>query len=206
MALSFDEAIDQLSDRSSAKRRQAAKRLRVLCDDAAGPALYEAIQAEVRDPRTWETQYQMIMALGACNYSPAAELLVELASKQDGYRMVGVAVGDALTRIEWETSKTLAVVERSMTDWSTAVADGAFRALAMLHIVPSDELVERVIAFAKKTPSHDPLRYWVVAAAAGWESPSTNRFLRSCKRSINSELAELAKTSLAGTYVRHSIL
>ncbi|MFD4766286.1 hypothetical protein [Streptomyces niveus] len=56
MAPAAVDAIRQLQDRSSAKRRSAAKRLRKLGDPYAGPALLEALKNEVRDSRTWETQ------------------------------------------------------------------------------------------------------------------------------------------------------
>ncbi|MET9364281.1 HEAT repeat domain-containing protein [Streptomyces sp. NPDC006632] len=66
VALDAVQAISQLQDRSSAKRRSAAKRLRKLGDPSAGPALLDALRSEVRDTRTWETQYQVTMALGTC--------------------------------------------------------------------------------------------------------------------------------------------
>jgi HEAT repeat protein len=70
MALTLEKALIQLSDRASAKRRSAAKRLGKLADETAGPALLHALQREIGDRRTWETQYEMIMALGACVPGP----------------------------------------------------------------------------------------------------------------------------------------
>jgi hypothetical protein len=55
--------MSQLQSPHSPKRRSAAKKLRKLGDPVAGPALLEALKHELPDPRTWETQYQMIMAL-----------------------------------------------------------------------------------------------------------------------------------------------
>jgi len=203
VAPSLDDAIGQLTDRSSTKRRSAAKRLRVLGDRAAGPALLDALRAEVIDQRTWETQYQMIMALGACQHTPANDFLEELASQQHDYKMVGVALGDALTRIEWATSQNLTVVDRSITNGAASVTGGTFRAIAMLRLVPPGEVIERIVAFATKLPVDDPLRYWVAAAAAGWESPSVKSFLLSCLASPRSELVDVATESLTGTYIKH---
>lgn len=206
MALSLDDAIGQLHHRSSTERRSAAKRLRVLCNSAAGPALLDALREEVTDSRTWETQYQMIMALGTCEHAPAVVLLEELAREQKGYEMVGVAIGDALTRIEWATSKTLAVVDRSMTDAAPGVIDGSFRAMAMLQLNPVGDLPERIIAYVTSRPLNDGLRYWVAAAAATWQSPAVEAFLQSCLTSSRSELANIAATSLSGTHIQHRVL
>ncbi len=203
MPLTLAEAVGQLADRSSAKRRSAAKRLRVLADPAAGPALLDALRTEIADPRTWETQYQMIMALGACHHAPAVELLEQLAEQQDDYSMVGVALGDALVRIEWATNHTLATVDRYMPTGPPGVIDGTFRAIAILHLVPDDKLIDRVIAFAGRLGLTDSLRYWVAAAAAGWTGPQVETYLRSCLASSRTDLTEVATASLAGTHLKH---
>ncbi|WP_305815346.1 HEAT repeat domain-containing protein [Photobacterium leiognathi] len=61
--------IEQLNNKASAKRRSAAKKLRKLKNKDAGPALLEALKNELKDKRTWETQYQMIMALGESGHT-----------------------------------------------------------------------------------------------------------------------------------------
>ena len=71
-------AVALLGDKRSARRRLGAKRLRQQPDPTAGPALLAALRLEVRDPRTWETQYHRIMALAACGYTPALPVLEEL--------------------------------------------------------------------------------------------------------------------------------
>ena len=65
MPLTFADAGQRLGDNRSAQRRSAAKRLRALADPTAGPALTLAFDREMSDLRTWETQYQMVMAIAA---------------------------------------------------------------------------------------------------------------------------------------------
>lgn len=203
MPLTLAEAVGQLADRSSAKRRSAAKRLRALADPYAGPALLDALRTEIGDPRTWETQYQMIMALAACHHAPAVELLEQLGEQQDDYTMVGVALGDALLRIEWATEHTLTTVDRYIASGPPGVTDGTFRAIAILRLVPDDELLGRIIAFADRLDLTDPLRFWVAAAAAGWNGPNVEAFLRSCLTSSRNDLVEAATDSLNGTYKKY---
>src|SRR3954463_14583297 len=93
------EAIALLHHKQSAKRRSGAKRLRKLRQPEAGPALLAALRDEVRDPRTWETQYQMIMALAESGYGPALPYLEELSGQPFEATMVYPALGDALVRL-----------------------------------------------------------------------------------------------------------
>ena len=94
--------IDQLNDKASAKRRSAAKALRRMRAAEAGPALLAALEKEMADRRTWETQYQMAMALGACRHIEALPLLQRIATMDLDATMVLAGTGDAITRLEHE--------------------------------------------------------------------------------------------------------
>lgn len=97
MALDAVEAICQLQDRSSAKRRSAAKRLRKLGNSDAGAARLEALKNEVRDSRTWETQYQMTMALGTCGSPSDLPYLRDVAHPaglDPNHRLARARIGD----------------------------------------------------------------------------------------------------------------
>ncbi len=203
MPLTLQQAVDQLADRSSTKRRSAAKQLRKLGDPTAGPALLEALRDEINDPRTWETQYQMVMALGTCLYTPSEELLTQLADEQREYTMVGVALGDALTRIEWASRRSLVVLDRYLPNGAPGVIDGMFRAIAMQRLVPDDAVIARIINFVTPLGLDDPLRYWVAAAAASWTGPTIETYLRRCLASNRQDLAAAAQTALQGTHVKH---
>ena len=81
------------------QRFAPAKELRKLGDPTAGPALVEALHREVTDPRTWETQCQMIMALGHSGYRKGVLVLNMLAQVKFEATMVLVAIGDAFVRL-----------------------------------------------------------------------------------------------------------
>jgi HEAT repeat protein len=80
----LNEIVAQLGDKKSAKRRSAAKKLRKLNYVDVGSSILSALEAELKDVRTWETQYQMIMAIGECGYKPALPFLNELAKQGFG--------------------------------------------------------------------------------------------------------------------------
>lgn len=104
--------VEQLAARQSPKRRAAARKLRTLKVAAAGPALLTALEREVADPRTWETQYQMVMALGECGYREALPLLEAFAQRPFEATMVYVAPGDAIVRLSYAGPSDVAPVLR----------------------------------------------------------------------------------------------
>ncbi|MEW1547972.1 HEAT repeat domain-containing protein [Streptomyces tsukubensis] len=98
-ALTPDEALALLGHRLSPKRRSAARRLGRLADPVAGPALLEALEREVRNPRTWETQYEIVMALGTCGHRPGLDVLRELARRPFDADAVYAALGYSIVRL-----------------------------------------------------------------------------------------------------------
>lgn len=92
--------IAQLDDSKSPKRRWAAKTLRSARVAQAGPALVQALEKEMQDLRTWETQFHMALALGECGSEDALPLLQRIAGMELKATSVQIGVGDAITRIE----------------------------------------------------------------------------------------------------------
>jgi HEAT repeat protein len=193
--------IDQLSHASSGKRRQAARRLRGLRHPAAGPPLLEALRRELNDPRTWETQYQMIMALGECQYQKALPLLRDLASQPLFHSMVLVAVGDALLRLSRRAPDDPAPLLEIMSTAKAPVIEGALRAVAMLRLKLDDHAVRTIIQYASK-PENEPRRFWVAAAAPGWRGLDVEDFLHQCSQSGSEETRRAAAAALKGQYLK----
>ncbi|MFE2729279.1 hypothetical protein [Kitasatospora sp. NPDC059327] len=105
------EAIERLEDKSSARRRGAAKKLRKIADPTVGPQIFRALEREIKDVRTWETQYQMVMAIGECRYAPARDLLRDMAKRPIVATTLYLALGDSIVRIgevEGEVGESIA--------------------------------------------------------------------------------------------------
>lgn len=204
--------IEQLQHSLSAKRRSAARQLRKLGTPEAGPALLAALQSEVEDPRTWETQYQMIMALGHCRHAPATVLLRDLAARKLEATMIYVAIGDALVRLAGATAEMGQVARDLVASRNLELGDGACRALAMLHVVPTRDVIEALLTHAERGSLHESQRsnprFWVAAACPGWlhETPSVQPFLQRCLASNNQQVRLAAEKALQGKYSRWSPL
>jgi hypothetical protein len=207
MSLTLSEAIALLEAPRSPDRRRAAKRLRDLADPSAGPALLAALDSERTDPRTWETQYQMAMALGATGTVAALPLLKEMATQSRDETMVDVGLGDAILRLDRREENDVTPLL-----WCASVArpdhlvDGALRAIAMLRLVPADSAIDAVLDIVEPRPRDHHLRFWVAAAAAGWSGERVRRFLEDAARSDRKDIADAARSSLAGRYQKYNPL
>ncbi|MEV7238978.1 HEAT repeat domain-containing protein [Streptomyces sp. NPDC051020] len=197
MALSADEAINQLGDRTSAKRRSAAKRLNKLAYGAAGPELLRALRREVGHPRTWETQYEMVMALAACKYRPAIEFLTELAQRPTEDTALRLALGNSIVQLRSAEEGFAAPLRWCMDQGDPSLLDGALRAVAENHAPLDTETVDRVLGFLDPLDPYDGLRYWAAVAAAQWPDDRVRTFLKSCVAGPRADVAAAAATSLA---------
>jgi hypothetical protein len=201
MKLTLDEARALLGSRRSPERRRAAKRLRELADPSVGDALTRALELEGLDPRTWETQYQMVMALGASDTRAALPLLKELALRTREATMVDVGLGDAITRLDRATHHDIrGVLWCAGHRRSDQLLDGAFRATAMLRLVPSEQEVAQLLDLVAGLPVDHFLHFWLVVAAAGWRGDRVERYLRTEGQSRRSDISAAAADSLMHRY------
>ncbi|MFF3598116.1 HEAT repeat domain-containing protein [Kitasatospora indigofera] len=159
----------------------------------------EAFQREVRDTRTWETQYQMVMALAMCGHRPALGLIRELAQRPFRATMVYDALGDAIIRLS--TPQDTAHSLRWCLEVGTPMlADGALRAVAMQRLPLDAATIDYVLDFLGPLDPHDCVRFWAAAAAAGWTGPRVREFLQGCAAGPRADVANAATSSLQGKY------
>lgn len=194
------EDLELLKSTRSTKRRSAAKRLRKLGDPAAGPDLLEALRKEVEDPRTWETQYQLVMALGECRHIDALEFLNEFAARPLDATMIYVGIGDAIVRLKSESPNDGAPIIDIMKSGNEMLIRGAFRGMAMLKMVPSDGDIDQILNFVCRRAQDDPIRFWPLAAAPGWTGDNVSKFVEECIHSSDPQIARAAKLAAAKKY------
>jgi HEAT repeat protein len=185
--------IEQLKSRHSPKRRSAALRLRKLGNPAAGPALLDALATELNDPRTWETQYQMVMALGHSGTTEAIPLLDILAhEKFPGRTMLLVAIGDALVRLSRSSDADAGPVLKVLSIANDgSLYDGALRAVAMLRMRFNEAETAEIIR-AVDAAGDERRRFWLIAACPGWSGVEVDRFVERCLSSTREDVRAAA--------------
>lgn len=199
----LDRLIDQLKSSKSAKRRAAAKKLRKLRATEAGPALLDALKHELRDRRTWETQYQMIMALGESNYLESFDFLTSLIQQDFDATMVYLAIGDAITRLELlRTGNIQTCLDIVRDSTNIMLIDGILRAIAMLRLKLDDQSTDDLIRYGRGRDINTGNRVWIAAAAPGWSRDKTKNFLEECMLSSDQQTRRAAEAALMGRYVK----
>lgn len=205
----WQSTVALLKDRKSTTRRSAAKRLRKMRYSGSGPHLLTALTKEIEDPRSWETQYQMVMALGESGCGEAVPFLQELAARDFEHTMLHMAVGDALARLAPEEHARVDTVRDLLNSQNPMLAEGGLRALAMTETVVPQSLAIEFIEATESLPSDERglwCRVWVAAAAAGWNYRHVREVLQRWSESDFPQLQRAAKASLKGKYLKWSPL
>ena len=76
-----------------------------------------------------------------------------------------------------------------------------FRAIAMLKLIPDNQLIDDIIAFVS-VPNLNYMAFWVVAAAPGWSGENINAFLNECLKSDKKETVRAAEAALKNKYLK----
>ena len=206
------EAIAMLTASLSAKRRSGAKRLRKLGDQHAGAPLFQALKKEIQDPRTWETQYQMIAAIGECNFRDALPYLHELAGRPFDATMVYTAIGDAIVRLSRKADDDVEILLELISSDNPMLITGGMQAMAMLRITPSAEMMSKFIAYAQSAYAKDKDDWsiiWLLRAAPGWNGAIVEQFFQECAKipfEQNQQIHSATELALAGKFQKWSPL
>lgn len=177
------ELLRDLRNANAVRRRRAVVAIRKLKDRSCGSAILESLRREREAGCGWEGQYHMIMALGELDYRPAYGFLRELADEAFEATLLYTALGEALLRLGRTYGNDPTALFEVMEAGNFILLDGAFRAVNLLSISFSAEVVGRILDFARglKDPQSDVhRRYFSNGADPGWSSPNLHRFVARC--------------------------
>lgn len=206
-SIGLPDLIEQLHHKTSPKRRAAAKKLRKLKAKEAGSALLATLKNELQDKRTWETQYQMIMALAESGYTESLDFLLQLAEQEFEATMIYVAIGDAITRLDLLKNDNINhSIKIFLRTNNTMLIDGILRAIAMLQFVPEQSNIIKIISYGGNLNQEDNSRVWIAAASPGWPSHITKNFLNECLAAENQQIKRAAEAALKNKYLKWSPL
>ncbi|WP_280686010.1 hypothetical protein [Kitasatospora sp. MAA19] len=146
------------------------------------------------------------MAAGTCRYTPAAPLLRDLAERPIKATTLYLALGDAIVRLGVAQEGTRESISWCLSRHNPMLADGAFRAVAMLHLTPASEVIDMILDHVQPLAPSNGLRFWPTAAAAGWSATRVRAFLKECATSPQAGLVHTALASLDGKHQKHHLL
>lgn len=219
--MTIEEIIQRLSSKKSADRLSAAKRISKENIAAVGEELFSAYIKETNDKRTWETQSEMVKALGCIGYKPALGHIEKIVRENIPHDMITMNATTAFVQLKRKNIYDAQPVLELLTFGRISVITGAFRALSNDKMLPPKNEIEEILEISWDINKHkdrigqefgliDP-RMYVAAACAGWDSTLTVGFLNHCiatafdissfnKPVENIHLIEVCKKSLKRKY------
>lgn len=210
--MTIDEIKSKLQSTKSADRRRAAveigkTKLTDLADD-----LYRAYLVEATDTRTWETQVQMILALGLLDYKIALKEIEQIVRTNKPNDMITYAAAQSYVRLKRQSLTDASPALELLQFGGLSTVDGCLNPLGYDKMQPDEKQIKELIKLSWDLHKHkdrlgqesgycDP-RYGLAAACAGWDRQLTRAFLEHCLATGDTPLKYVSENSLKGKYVK----
>lgn len=193
----------QLFDSLSSNRRKAAKIIQKYNIVELGDSLFRAYQKEKLDKRTWETQMEMINALGKINFKPALSIWEEIIAKNKRLDAITSAAALAYVRLMRKNNNDISPVLFLMKKGDLSVLNGAMKALDIDSMIPDKKEIEILIQEFDNI-QHERLfesgcgdpRAKLLSAMSKWDKASTEEFIMRFLDSKDDDLNEHARLAL----------
>jgi hypothetical protein len=211
--------LEHLRSSKSKERRAAAKKIGKLKVAELSSDLLDAFIKEQQDKRTWETQKEMIIALGKLDCKEAKDHLDLIIEKNLENDMITTAAAEAFVRISRSSLEDVQPIIDLVSVGNYAVITGAFAPLAKDQMIPSEDQIKRLLGKVKDMHKRsdyagkefglfDP-RLYLAIACANWDRALTHDFLNYCisncsytdrfgDKMEDKELLEVCNNSLEG--------
>lgn len=118
------------------------------------------------------------MALGECGYRRALPFLKDIAATKLEATMIYIGLGDAIVRLSRESETDMVPVLKCARSGNDILADGAFRAMAMMRMVPEDRAIAEIIDLVAARGLEDGIRFWGRPGRPRLEGPQGRRLPR----------------------------
>jgi hypothetical protein len=208
-----DEIKEKLFSKKSADRRRAAKEIGKNKIVEFGEELYKKYLEEWQDKRTWETQNEMIKALGLIDYKNSLGIITEIVKENIPHDAITICAAMTYVRLKRNSINDGKPVLELLDFGSCSVIGGALSALAYDKMMPDNETIEKIIKICWDIHKHkdrigyeyglEDSRKYLAIACANWDKKLTKDFLNHCIESAeeyNNILREVSQNSLNGKY------
>lgn len=209
--MTTEEIKTKLNSTKSADRKRAAKEIGKLKLTELADDLYRAYLEEVKDKRTWETQVEMILALGQLDYKNAMTEIEPIIKANNPHDMITYAAAQTYVRLKRKSLSDASPVLELLQFGGLSTVSGCLNPLSYDKMQPDESQIKELIKLSWNLNKHkdfepgygDP-RYGIAAACAGWNRQITKDFLEHCLATANGDtpLEYVSENSLKGKYVK----
>jgi hypothetical protein len=219
--MNIDVIKEKLVSRKTKDRKRAAKEIGNAKLTGLADMLYEAYLKEIKDKRTWQTQVEMISALGNLKHMPALAEMELIVNKNIPHDMITSAASTTFVRLTRKSKNDANPIIKLLKIGSVSVIAGALETLARDQMIPSSDEIKQILKLSWDINKHkDRIGYeyglidsriYVAIASANWNIELTAPFLTHCietafeinrfdKPVENTNLINVCKNSLKGKY------
>jgi|GEM_PF-5968271 len=194
---------NDLQDNKSAKRKNASKKIRKYKLYELGDALYKAYIEEYNDIRTWETQEEMILALGYIDYKKSLPEIQKRISSLD--RNVAVSAR-TYVRLKRENLNDIEPILELVKSDNPQLIGGATSVLTFDNMTPSDEDIKKLISIFDQKYKDDVFvpqgttdpRIYLMSAMSRWNKLICETYIMRFLNSSNYYLKKSAELAFKG--------
>jgi len=219
--MTTDEIREKLNSKKSADRKRGAKEIGKLKIYELVEELYLKYLTEKADTRTWETQCEMIKALGNVDFKKAIPEMEQIVQKNLPHDMITSVSATTYVQLKRSSINDASVVVELLETGSVSVICGAHLALAIDKMIPEEHDIKKILSLSKDINKHKDRigleyglidsRIYLAIACANWNIELTRDFLNHCietayninsfgKPVINQNLIDVCQNSLKGKF------
>jgi hypothetical protein len=219
--MTIEEVKSKLQSTKSPERRRAAKEIRKARLFELANALYQKYLEEKKDKRTWETQVEMIKAIGILDYKHGLNQVEAIVYANKPHDMITITAATTFVQLKRKSINDGQPVLELLNFGSVSVIHGALLALAIDKMMPDDETIQEILKICRDVNKHEDrighefglmdARQYLAIACANWNPQLTSDFLNHCietaydidrfnKPNKNIVLIEVCQNSLNGKF------
>jgi hypothetical protein len=219
--MTTDEILEKLNSKKSADRRRGAKEIGKVKIVQLGEELYQKYLIEKLDKRTWETQCEMIKALGSIDFKKAINEIEQIVRTNIPHDMITIVSATSFVQLKRKTIYDGSPVLELLEFGSVSVIHGALLALAIDQMKPEENEIRKILSICTDINKHKDRighefglmdsRQYLAIACANWDKELIKNFLTHCietasnissfgKPVINQGLIDVCQNALKGKF------
>jgi len=203
----MSELIQFLTSKQTGKVRKAAILLQKKNVPEIEELVIEALQYEIITNKSWETQSELIKALGINRYKKSLDILESIANKNEEYDRITNSTGTSLIRITRLDLSDVSELLKRLYSMKYSLGYGLLDALGYDRMHPSKEDINTIITKCwdfgiKRDKGYVDPRYGLAAACAGWDGETVSNFLIHCVETGDAPLKYVAENSLKKKFIK----
>ena len=197
---SYMEYLEALNSASSPKIEKAARHIFKKKIDGYCPHLLEILKVQIKKPKAWKSQRELIKAIGVTGCSEALSFLKSLIDKDFRATVLYSDLAFSIMLLENVPTMNLSFLFTSIEKGNSSQVRGACSALLYMKTIPPNDEIKKIILgispFIENENRVTSPRTYIAALAYLWPKDQSKDFLEQCLKSNDSVLTEIAEASL----------